>query len=122
LIPFLTQIAATTTSQPSNPVASFLLPLVLIGGVFYFIMVRPQQRRVKAQRALLGALEVDDEVMTSGGIFGTIVDIDDDEDVVTVEIAPGTNVRILRAGISRRVTADEDDDEEDDDEGVDAES
>jgi preprotein translocase subunit YajC len=130
LIPFLTQIAATTTSQPSNPVASFLLPLVLIGGVFYFIMVRPQQRRVKEQRALLRALEVDDEVMTSGGIFGTIVDIDDDEDVVTVEIAPGTNVRILRAGISRRVSADdedygdedEDENEEDDDEGVDAES
>jgi preprotein translocase subunit YajC len=130
LIPFLTQIAATT-SQPSNPVASFLLPLVLIGGVFYFIMVRPQQRRVKEQRALLGALEIDDEVMTSGGIFGTIVDIDDDEDVVTVEIAPGTNIRILRAGISRRVTADgddegdsdeDDDEEEDDDEGVDAES
>jgi preprotein translocase subunit YajC len=127
LIPFLTQIGAASTSQPSNPVASFLLPLVLIGGVFYFIMVRPQQRRVKEQRALLGALEVDDEVMTSGGIFGTIVDIDDDEDVVTVEIAPGTNVRILRAGISRRVTADDDEDddedeEEDDDEGVDAES
>jgi preprotein translocase subunit YajC len=127
LIPFLTQIAATTTTQ-SNPIASFLLPLVLIGGVFYFIMVRPQQRRVKEQRSLLRALEVGDDVMTSGGIFGTIVDIDDDEDVVTVEIASGTNVRILRAGISRRLTADDeeydddDDEDEDDDEGVDAES
>jgi len=124
LIPFLAQSSSTTT-QGTNPLAT-LLPFLLIGAALYFVMIRPQQRRAKEQRALLGALEVGDDVLTSGGIFGTIVDIDD-EDVVTVEIAPGTNIRMVRAGISRRLVDDDEDyededEDEEDDEGVDAES
>jgi preprotein translocase subunit YajC len=122
LIPFLAQSSSTTT-QAANPLAT-LLPFLLIGAALYFVMIRPQQRRAKEQRALLGALEVGDDVLTAGGIFGTIVDIDDD-DVVTVEIAPGTNIRMVRGGISRRLVDDDEDyedDDEDDDEGVDAES
>ena len=122
MIPFLAQSSSTTT-QAANPLAT-LLPFLLIGAALYFVMIRPQQRRAKEQRALLGALEVGDDVLTAGGIFGTIVDIDDD-DVVTVEIAPGTNIRMVRGGISRRLVDDDEDyedDDEDDDEGVDAES
>jgi preprotein translocase subunit YajC len=62
--------------------------------------------------------------MTSGGIFGTIVDIDDDEGTVTVEIAPGTRIRMLRQGISQRFVEDEyegDDGDEKADEGTDRE-
>jgi preprotein translocase subunit YajC len=62
--------------------------------------------------------------MTSGGIFGTIVDIDDDEGTVTVEIAPGTRIRMLRQGISQRFVEDEyegDDGDETADEGTDRE-
>jgi preprotein translocase subunit YajC len=62
--------------------------------------------------------------MTSGGIFGTIVDIDDDEGTVTVEIAPGTRIRMLRQGISQRFVEDEyegDDGDERADEGTDRE-
>ena len=124
MIPFLAQSSSTTT-QAANPLTT-LLPFLLIGAVLYFVMIRPQQRRAKEQRALLGALEVGDDVLTAGGIFGTIVDIDD-EDVVTVEIAPGTNIRMVRAGISRRLVDDDEDyededEDEEDDEGVDAES
>jgi preprotein translocase subunit YajC len=68
---------------------------------------------MQAQRELLNQLEVGDEVVTAGGIFGTIVDIDDD-DVITVTIAPGTNIRMLRGGISRRLV-DEDTYEDDED-------
>jgi preprotein translocase subunit YajC len=80
----------------------------------YFVMIRPQKRRMQAQRELLNQLEVGDEVVTAGGIFGTIVDIDDDDDVITVTIAPGTNIRMLRGGISRRLV-DEDTYEDDED-------
>jgi preprotein translocase subunit YajC len=89
-------------SQETNPIAAFL-PLILIVGVGYFLMIRPQQRKMRAQRELLSQLEVGDEVVTAAGMFGTIVGIDEDDDVLTVELAPGTNVRMLRGGISRRI-------------------
>jgi preprotein translocase subunit YajC len=93
-------VLAQNGEQTSNPLAAFALPLLLLVG-FYFLLIRPQRNRQKAQQALISALEVGDEVLTTGGIFGTIVEIDD-EGVLTVEIAPGTRVRILRQGIAQR--------------------
>jgi preprotein translocase subunit YajC len=95
-------------SNSSNPLALFL-PLILMGGVFYFLLIRPQQKRVRAQQALVNAVEVGDDVMTTGGIFGTVTEIDDDEGTVLVEIAPGTQIRMVKTGISRRLTEDDDD-------------
>jgi preprotein translocase subunit YajC len=88
-----------------------LFPLVLIFIVFYFLLIRPQQKRVRAQQALVNAVEVGDDVMTTGGIFGTVTEIDDEEGTVLVEIAPGTQIRMVKTGISRRLTEDDDDDE-----------
>lgn len=99
-------------SQTGGGLVGLLVPLGLMGGLFYFLMIRPQQRRVRAQRALLDALEVGDEVMTSGGIFGTIRAIDEDDDTVTVEIAPETTIRMVRRGIAQRLVQDEYEDEE----------
>ena len=79
------------------------LPLLLMGGVFYFLLIRPQQRRARAQQALLRSVEIGDEIVTTAGVFGTIIDIDDDSDVITVEIAPGTRIRMVRAGVGRIV-------------------
>jgi len=106
-------IAAASTTNSSNPLTLFL-PLVLMGGVFYFLLIRPQQKRVRAQQALVNAVEVGDEIMTTGGIFGTIVELDDDEGTVLVEIAPGTQIRMVKSGISRRLTEDDDDYEPED--------
>ena len=83
-----------------------------MGGVFYFLLIRPQQRRAKAQQALVSSVQVGDEVMTTGGIFGTISEIDDDEGTIELEIAPGTRIRMVRSGIARRLTEDEDDNED----------
>jgi preprotein translocase subunit YajC len=80
---------------------------------FYFLLIRPQRNRQRAQQALLSALEVGDEVMTTGGIFGTIVEIDEDEGVITVEIAPGTRVRMVRNGIAQRFVEEDEYDEVD---------
>jgi preprotein translocase subunit YajC len=106
-------LIAQASNGNSNPIALFL-PLILMGGVFYFLLIRPQQKRVRAQQALVSAVEVGDEIMTTGGIFGTIVEIDDDEGTVLVEIAPGTRIRMVKSGISRRLTEDDDDYESED--------
>ena len=110
--------------QAGSSVIGLALPLLMIVG-FYFLLIRPQRSRQRAQKAVLDSLEVGDEVMTSGGIFGTIVEIDEDEGVLTVEISPGTRVRMVRAGIAQRFVEDEDYDEDEDagtaDEGVDRE-
>jgi preprotein translocase subunit YajC len=80
-----------------------LFPLVLLGGVFYFLLLRPNRTRQRQQQSLLESLKVGDEVMTAGGIFGTLKDIDEEDDTVTVEIAPGTEVRMLRRAIAQRL-------------------
>jgi preprotein translocase subunit YajC len=106
-------LIAQASNGNSNPIALFL-PLILMGGVFYFLLIRPQQKRVRAQQALVNAVQVGDEIMTTGGIFGTIVEIDDDESTVMIEIAPGTRIRMVKSGISRRLTEDDDDYEDED--------
>jgi preprotein translocase subunit YajC len=109
--------------QAGGSLIGLALPVLMIVG-FYFLLIRPQRNRQRAQQALLASLEVGDEVMTTGGIYGTIVEIDDDEGTVTVEIAPGTRVRMVRQGIAQRFVEDEDEYDEDgtgdaEDEGVD---
>ncbi|MGZ8651804.1 MAG: preprotein translocase subunit YajC [Actinomycetota bacterium] len=106
-------LIAQSSNGNSNPIALFL-PLILMGGVFYFLLIRPQQRRARAQQTLVNAVEVGDEIMTTGGIFGTIAEIDDDEGTVMIEIARGTRIRMVKSGISRRLTEDDDDHEDED--------
>jgi len=112
------QLLAETTTTQASPLTPLLL-FGVMGAGLYFVMIRPQKRRMQAQRELLNQLQVGDEVVTAGGIFGTIVDIDDDEDIITVTIAPGTDVRMLRGGISRRLV---DEDAYEDDVGEDDEN
>ena len=77
-----------------------MLPLVLLLGVMYFVLIRPQQQRVKAQRALVTSLVVGDEVTTIGGLLGRIVTIDDE--TATIETTPGTILRFRRSAIAGR--------------------
>jgi preprotein translocase subunit YajC len=93
-------------SQGGSSLIAFL-PLLLMGGIFYFLLIRPQQRRAKAQQALLRSVEVGDEIVTTAGVFGTVIEIDDVDEIVTVEIAPGTRIRMVRAGIGRVVSDDD---------------
>lgn len=93
-------------SQGGGSLVAFL-PLLLMGVVFYFLLIRPQQRRTRAQRELLSSVQVGDEIVTTSGMFGTITAIDDETDVVTLEIAPGTSIRMVRAGVGRIVRDDD---------------
>ncbi len=109
-------LAQSDSGQTGGSLIGLALPLLMIVG-FYFLLIRPQRNRQRSQQALLASLEVGDEVMTSGGIFGTLVEIDEDEGTVTVEIAPGTRVKMLRQGISQRFVEDDQDAYDDDDDG-----
>lgn len=102
---------AQSTSQGGNPLGFLILLLPV--ALLYF-MFRSQKRRAVQQQSLQQAAHVGDEILTTSGIFGTIVDEDEDEGTVVVEIAPGTKITMVRAGISRRVTEDETDDEDED--------
>jgi preprotein translocase subunit YajC len=75
------------------------LPLVLIFVVFYFLLIRPQQRKTKDHKAMLDALRRGDRVVTGGGIIGTVARVENPEEV-TVDIADGVRVRVLRSTIS----------------------
>jgi preprotein translocase subunit YajC len=76
-------------------------PLVLVFFVFYMLLIRPQQKKVKDHQAMLGQLKKNDEVMTSGGIYGKVVALTDT--VVTVEVAPNVRIRVNRPQISEIV-------------------
>ncbi len=89
-----------TTAAP-NPFISFA-PLLLLGLVFYFLLIRPQQRRVRQQRDLVDSLGVGDEVVTIGGIYGRIQALQ--EDVIDLEVSPGTSVRVARQAVRQRIT------------------
>jgi len=75
------------------------LPLVLIFVVFYFLLIRPQQRKAKDHRTMLDALRRGDRVVTGGGIIGTVARVDNPEEA-TVDIADGVRVRVLRSTIT----------------------
>lgn len=76
---------------------SLLLPLVLI-AVMYFLIFRPQAKRAKEHRAMLDKLSKGDEVLTNGGIAGTVTDIGDS--FVTVEVAANVRIRVQRGAIA----------------------
>ncbi len=78
-----------------------LLLLILLFVVMYAVMIRPQQKRARDHQALIASVQIGDEVMTTAGIFGTVTAIEGD--VISVEISPGVNMRVARAGIGRRL-------------------
>ncbi len=75
-----------------------LAPLVLIGVVFYFLLIRPQQKRLKDHRAMVDAVRRGDTVVTAGGLIGKVVKVADGE--VHVEVAEGVRVRVVKGTIS----------------------
>ena len=95
-----TAYAQGTGIFDQNALVQFL-PLILIFVVFYFFLIRPQQRKAKDQKAMLGALRRGDRVVTGGGIIGTVARVDSPEaEEVIVEIAENVRVRVMRSTIT----------------------
>jgi preprotein translocase subunit YajC len=94
--------SSSSTKASSASSLAGLLPLVLIGVLAWLLFFRPRSQQAKRQRQDLMTLEVGDEVLTGAGIFGTVVDLEDDR--VVLETAPGSRVTVLRSTIARRLT------------------
>jgi preprotein translocase subunit YajC len=75
--------------------------IVLLFGVMYFMMIRPQQRRRREAQQMQSSLGPGDEVVTIGGLYGTVVGLDDE--TITLEVSPGVNARYARGAIARVV-------------------
>jgi preprotein translocase subunit YajC len=96
------------------------LIIVLLFGVLWFVMIRPQRAKAQAQQRLLGTVAPGDEILTVGGIYGIVQELEPDEDGgdLIVEIADGIHVRVARKALAT-VIKPEDDDEDADDEDAD---
>ena len=79
------------------------LPLILIFGIMYFLLIRPQQKKAKEHQAMVAGLRRGDQVITQGGIIGKVVKVKDDGEL-ELEIADGVKVRVVQATIARVVS------------------
>ncbi|MFO7477514.1 MAG: preprotein translocase subunit YajC [Methyloceanibacter sp.] len=77
---------------------SLIVPTMLIIGIMYFLMIRPQQRRLKEHREMVASIRRGDTVVTSGGIIGKVTKVDDQE--LQVEIADGVRIKVVRGTVS----------------------
>lgn len=76
------------------------IPLILIFGIMYFLLIRPQQKKLKEHQAMVTALRRGDQVITQGGLVGKVTKVKDESNEVEVEIASGVNVRVIRSTIA----------------------
>jgi preprotein translocase subunit YajC len=94
---------AQDAASGTGSVLMQLLPLILIFVVFYFLLIRPQQKKMKEHREMLSALKRNDRVVTGGGILGTITRVKEGSDEIEVEIASGVRVQVARGTIQAMI-------------------
>ncbi len=94
---FVSDAYAQAAGAAADPFIS-MLPIVFVFGLMYFMVIRPQMKKSKEHRAMVEALAKGDEIITSGGIAGRIVELGDA--FATVEIAPNTQIKVQRGAIS----------------------
>jgi preprotein translocase subunit YajC len=89
---------ATAASGGGAALIANMLPLVLIFVIFWFLMIRPQQQKMKQHRAMIDAVKKGDSVITGGGLIGKVTKVDGD--VIEVEIASGVKVKAMKGTLS----------------------
>lgn len=98
------ELAAAGAGQGGGGILGLILPFVLMFVIFYFLLIRPQQKKQKTRNAMLSALTKGDKVVTIGGLHGTIVEITDD--IVVLKVNDVTKLTFDRNSISHSVNAD----------------
>jgi preprotein translocase subunit YajC len=96
---FVTPAFAQTAAPSAGAAFAQFLPIILIFVIFYFLLIRPQQRKMKEHRAMVEALRRGDQIVTSGGIVGKVSKVQDDG-MVEVEIAEGVKVKVIKHTIT----------------------
>jgi preprotein translocase subunit YajC len=107
-------LAEAAQSGGTSPILT-ILPIILIVVVMYFLMIRPQNKKRRDSMQMQSQLGPGDEVQTVGGMFATVVAVEDD--AVTLEAAPGVEIRYARGAISRVINSVERESEPDDESG-----
>src|SRR5512137_800609 len=88
---------AQTAEGQTQSMTSMLVPLALMGLVFYFLMIRPQQKQAREHKKLLSELKKGDEVVTQGGLIGTVFQVEDR--TVTLDVGAGNKVRVIKGNV-----------------------
>lgn len=86
--------------QQQGNIMGMLLPIALFAVIFYFLILRPQKKRQKAQKDMLDSITRGDQIVTAGGFFGTVREVKDDSYIL--EVAEGVKVRILKNSVSMK--------------------
>ena len=98
-------LAFQDSGESSGSLVGFLLPLLIIGGLFYFMLIMPQRRRMKAAEQLRSSIGVGDEVRTIGGIYGVVRSIEEEE--MVIDVGGGTTLRVARRAVAENLTGGE---------------
>jgi preprotein translocase subunit YajC len=96
---FITPAYAQAAGGPAGEIFGMIVPLILIMGVFYFLLIRPQQKKAAEHQAMLRKAAKGDTVVTLGGLIGKVTKIVDDNEL-QVEVGENVKVRVLRSGLS----------------------
>lgn len=103
MFPFISDAYAAANQaaagEAANPIMQFL-PFILIFAVFWFLVIRPQQKKAKAHKELVSSVDKGDQVLTTTGIFGTVEKVFPDKDYIHLEIADKTVIKILREHVA----------------------
>jgi preprotein translocase subunit YajC len=97
---FVTPAYAQAAGGGAGSAFAQFIPLILIFAIMYFLLIRPQQKKVKEHRAMVEALRRGDQVVTQGGLIGKVSKVKDDNEV-EVELAEGVRVRVVRSTIAQ---------------------
>ena len=100
---YLSSIPAVVIAQTESgsSLVGFLLPIAILGGLFYLLLIMPQRRRAKKAQELRDSIAVGDEIRTIGGIYGTIRSEDDES--FTIDLGGGSTMRISRRAVAERI-------------------
>lgn len=103
---FASHLIVAQEATDGGSALGFLIPLLILGGLFYVLLILPQRRRQKKMRQMQLDIEIGDEVRTIGGIIGIVVD--EEGDIYTIDIG-GQNLRVIKRAIAGKIEDDEDD-------------
>ena len=100
---YVSSVSAVVVAQAESQGSAlgFLLPLVILGGLFYVLLILPQRRRAKKAEELRASITIGDEIRTIGGIFGTVRS--EDEKTFTIDLGGGTTMRVSKQAVAERI-------------------
>jgi preprotein translocase subunit YajC len=101
---YLLAMSAPAEGEGGGSILGALLPFILMLLVIYFLLLRPQMKKQKEHQAMIGSLQKGDKVITSSGMFGTILKISDDQNKVLLKVSEDVQLEFLKSSIAQKVT------------------